>query len=93
MSDGMNGTGVQDPSPIQMKNPVVEALEAALAAARAGQIHTVGLIMVDPNGNVQPAWAGGRLGDLHLGCSIIQYRLMSIFHSATQQSRILRPMG
>lgn len=93
MSDAMNGAPIGAVPPIQMKNPVVEALEAALAAAKAGQIHTVALIMIDANGNVQPVWAGGRLGDVHLGCSLIQYRLMAMFHGQQQQSRILRPMG
>lgn len=88
-----NGVHIEGLPPIAVANPVVELLEQTLAAAKAGQINTIGIVLVDAVGNVQPAWAGGRLGDLHLGCSIVQFRLMSMFHKPQPTGRIMRVPG
>jgi hypothetical protein len=72
-------------------DPAVICLEHALAAAKAGRINTVGIIMVDAGGNVSPAWGGSRLGDVHLGCALMQFRLMTLFTQPQNQSRIWRP--
>lgn len=93
MSDSNNGIAVGLPPVSAVINPVVQLLEQALAAAKAGQIDTVGLVIISGRGDIQPLWAGGRLGDLHTGAGMIQWRIMAQINQPAQQSRILRPMG
>jgi hypothetical protein len=88
-----NGTdAIEISGPLQQaQDPVIVCLEHALAAAKAGRVNTIGIIMIDANGGVLPSWGGLRLGDLHLGCALTQYRLMQVFTTPQNQSRIWRP--
>jgi hypothetical protein len=91
-----NGNGTEKIGPIpgaaNVPNPVVMALEHALAAAKAGRVNSIGIIMVDPAGAVLPAWGGDRLGDIYLGCGLMQWRLMQVFHQPPP-GRIVRVPG
>jgi len=88
-----NGVAIEGLPPIAAPSPVVQVLEQALAAARAGQIDTIGLVIISPRGDIQPLWIGGRLGDLYAGAGMIQWRIQAQINQPAQQSRILRPMG
>ena len=59
---------------IRPSNPIVQALENALSAARAGRIASVGIVMVSPLGqySVQAAGSGE---SIYVGCDVLKAQI------------------
>lgn len=92
MSETMNGN--ETIPPLQIANPVVQMLEEMLAQARQGAVTSAAVLMVSNVGQVMTAYTGVQRSDLHLGCNILQGRIIHdvMTPPAQQQPRILRPM-
>lgn len=59
---------------IRPTNPIVVALENALAAARAGRVASMGIVMISPLGqySVQAAGSGEQI---YIGCDVLKTQL------------------
>lgn len=72
----VNGMTLPGLGAIPHVSAVVQILEQVLAAAKAGQCTSVGIVMIDPNGGVATPWAGGQLPSLYLGNGMMQTRII-----------------
>lgn len=89
MSGSMNGAMAAELGAVQLTNPaVVDILEKVLAAARAGQCTSIGLVMIDPNGGVATPWAGPQIPQLHLGAGMMQTRIIRMIENPPKSSII-----
>lgn len=89
----MNGASPLAMGNIPVVSAVVEILEKVLAAAKAGQCTTIGLIMVDPNGGVATPWAGPQIPQLHLAAGMMQTRIIRSIESPPKSSLIQARMA
>lgn len=55
---------------------VIALLQEALEQAQQGEIHTIGVIAC-MEGGFGAVMAGSRAGDLHLGCSYLQAKILA----------------
>lgn len=85
--------GAEPVPPVHMANPVIQAIEQLLAAAKAGAVNSLAAIVVDANGAIQTLAIGARKGDMHLGMEMLQTQLIHGFLNPQAQGRILRPRG
>lgn len=90
----MNGQ-IPGVPPVKVPNPVADLLEMALERARRGELNTVAILMVEPDGKTAPVLAGGRLGDAYVCASVLQKRILEIIAPAPDQKpgRILQVRG
>lgn len=70
---------IQLPNAEQNSNPIVRALEDALAQARAGRLAAVGVVTVSSMGSINAAAGGTKLGDVYIGADILKGNLMNAF--------------
>ena len=90
MSETMNGGTMKIPG-ITEGNPIVQQLEQVLAAAKAGQISSLAVIAIGPNGIFPPVVMGPQRGDLYLALDYAKAALMaSVFAPQQQKPNIVR---
>lgn len=94
MTERSNG-GEPNGPPINIINPIVQALEEIVDAARAGQIHTFGMVGINPHGAITTLSLGGRQGDLYVGLGLLQRKIEDQMIAPPTQSgpRIIRATG
>jgi hypothetical protein len=68
---------MNDASPIQFTNPIIQLLEQLLADAKANRIATLGAIAINSQGAVLPVYAGGHRCELYTAAAMLQQRILA----------------
>lgn len=88
----MNGSA-QIP-PLQFVNPIVEMLKGVIVQVESGQISSVAVVAVTPEGGVGTPWHGPQVALLHTGAALLESRILRHLEQGSQKPQILRvPAG
>lgn len=94
MNNGiLNGMTLPGMGNVQVVRETVDILEKVLAAAKAGQVTSIGLVMIDPNGGIATPWAGPQIPQLYLGAGMMQTRIVRGIEAPPKSTIIPARMG
>jgi len=79
---------------ISMGNPaIIQILQNVLNDAKAGNITTIALVVVNKTGGVYPVMEGTQAGDVYVGASLLRKKILDAIDQPQQQQRIIPVRG
>lgn len=89
----LNGLPLPGLGNVPVVSAAVDILEKVLAQAKAGNVSSIAMVMVDPNGGVATPWAGSQIPQIYLGAGMMQTRIIRSIEAPPKSAIIPARMG